>query len=120
MDLVISNNNLPLYQQIYNQISSQIIRGELESNTPLPPIRTIAKELRISVIPVKRAWEELERNGFIVTAIGRGSFVASLSDNDINTKRHSMIYEKLSNDIEYYKSLGITYDEIIKIIKKHY
>ena len=66
MDIIISNtSDKPIYQQIYEQISAQIIKGELESNFWLPSIRTIAKELRISVITVKKAWEELERMGFI-------------------------------------------------------
>ena len=77
MDVVVSTASvLPLYQQIYEQISSQIIRGQLESGYALPPIRTVAKDLRISVITVKRAYEELEREGIIFRRQGLGTFVA--------------------------------------------
>ena len=77
MDIVISNTSGdPIYQQIFDQISAQIIQGKLPGDFCLPPIRTVAKELRISVITVKRAWEELEHTGLIYTMAGKGCFVA--------------------------------------------
>lgn len=121
MNIVISNTSeTPIYQQIYEQISSQIIRGEIPSGYCLPPIRTIAKELRISVITVKRAWEELEHEGYINTMVGRGCFVAPLPTKALLDKRSKLMYEKLSKDIKYYKSLGISLDELIDLIRKYY
>jgi GntR family transcriptional regulator len=121
MNIVINNtSNKPIYQQIFEQISSQIIKGELGRDYCLPPIRTVAKELRISVITIKKAWEELERRGFIYTMAGKGCFVAPLQPHDLDSKRSSMAEEKIKKDIEYYKSLGLTLEEIIDMIKRHY
>ena len=80
----------PIYDQIYTQIKSQIISGELEEDAPLPSIRNLAKDLRISVITTKRAYEELERSGFIYTVAGKGCFVA---DKNIDAVRESVMAE---------------------------
>lgn len=121
MNIIISNNSeVPIYQQIYEQISTQIIRGELSGGYCLPPIRTVAKELRVSVITVKRAWEELEHGGYINTMVGKGCFVASLQSKALDEKRNKLIYEKLTKDVQYYKSLGVTLDQLINLIKKYY
>ena len=77
MDIVLSNTNQnPIYEQICIQIKQQILDGTLTPEQPLPSIRSLAKELRISVITTKRAYEELERDGYIETVAGKGSFVA--------------------------------------------
>jgi GntR family transcriptional regulator len=121
MNIVISGaSDKPIYQQIFDQVSGQIVREELAPGTMLPPIRTVAKELRISVITIKKAWEELERHGFIYTMVGRGCFVADLTAGDIRGKRSALLEEKIRKDIEYYRSLGLTLDEIIEAVKKYY
>ena len=121
MNIVISGASAkPIYQQLFDQVSSQIIRGELKPDDGLPPIRTVAKELRISVITVKKAWEELERQGFIYTVVGRGCFVADLSSGDITGIRDAMIDKKMAKDVAYYKELGLTLSDIIARVKKHY
>ena len=121
MNLVISGaSDKPIYQQIFDQVSGQIVRGELSPGAMLPPIRTVAKELRISVITIKKAWEELEHQGFIYTMVGRGCFVADLSAGDIEGKRSALLEEKIEKDIEYYRSLGLTLDEIIEAVRKYY
>lgn len=121
MNIIITNTSeKPIYQQIFEQISSQIIKGELPTDTCLPPIRTVAKELRISVITIKKAWEELERKGFIYSMVGRGCFVAPLEKRDIDEKRDQLVLEKLAKDIEYYKTLGLTKADMVKLIEKHY
>jgi len=121
MDIVISpTSDDPIYQQIFDQVSAQIIKGQLPSGFCLPPIRTIAKELRISVITIKRAWEELERAGFIYTMVGKGCFVALLSTETLQGKRSLLANEKLSKDIEYYKSLGLTLAEIVALVKRNF
>ena len=77
MELIIRNTtNQPIYDQIYTQIKNQIISGELQADQALPSIRNLAKDLRISVITTKRAYEELEREGFIYTLPAKGCFVA--------------------------------------------
>ncbi|MDD4508999.1 MAG: GntR family transcriptional regulator, partial [Eubacteriaceae bacterium] len=76
MDIVINpQSQTPIYQQIYSQISAQIVRGELTGDSALPPIRSVARELKISVITIKKAWEELEHQGFIYTVTVKGCFV---------------------------------------------
>ncbi len=121
MNIVISNTSgKPIYRQLFEQISSQIIKGEIESNCSLPPIRTVAKELRISVITVKKAWEELERLGFIYTMVGRGSFVADLSKNELFDKRSELIKIKMLKDIKYYRELGLSLPEILESVKSLY
>ncbi len=121
MDIVISTTtDKPIYQQMFEQISAQIIKGELKQDLCLPPIRTVAKELRISVITVKKAWEELERKGFIYTMAGKGCFVAPLKRNELDVKRNEMAVEKLKKDIEYYKSLGLSLEDILVLVKEYY
>lgn len=121
MNIVISTtSSAPIYQQIYDQVCAQIIKGELESGFCLPPIRTLAKELRISVITVKRAWEELERAGFIYTMVGKGCFVAPLPAIELAEKRNELASDKLKKDIEYYKTLGLSQSDILEMIKLHY
>ncbi|MDA3847466.1 MAG: GntR family transcriptional regulator [Vallitaleaceae bacterium] len=121
IDIIISNtSDTPIYQQMFEQISSQIIKGHMEINSSLPSIRTAAKELRVSIITVKKAWEELERSGFIYTMVGRGCFVAELTSKDIQVKRSDLINEKMKVDIEYYKNLGLSVEEITELVKRHY
>ena len=77
MTILIDNKSgLPIYDQIYSQIKNQIINGTLKEDEPLPSIRNLAKDLRISVITTKRAYDELEKEGFIYTVPGKGCFVA--------------------------------------------
>lgn len=121
INIIISNtSDKPIYQQLFEQISAQIIKGEFHSNQGLPPIRTVAKELRISIITVKKAWEELEREGLIYSVVGRGCFVAELSKDDLGDIRDVMIDEKMSKDIKYYRELGLTIDDVISKIRKFY
>lgn len=121
MDIVISGtSDKPIYQQLFEQISAQIIKGQLEEGLCLPPIRTVARELQISVITVKKAWEELERTGFIVTMVGKGCFVARLTAVDLSGKRTEMALDKLKKDIEYYKTLGLDMEELIELIRLYY
>ena len=88
MDIIISNaSGKPIYEQITVQIKSQILSGALTAGDALPSMRTLAKELRISVITTKRAYEDLERDGFIETVAGKGSFVASKTQNSCAKKR---------------------------------
>lgn len=87
MDILISNScGRPIYQQIYDQVKNAILSGELREGDMLPSIRALAKDLRISVITTKRAYEELERGGYIYTAAGKGCFVSQ--------KSSGMVYEE--------------------------
>lgn len=110
----------PIYQQLIDQITAQILSGELAGGCGLPPIRTVAKELGISVIPVKRAWEEMERAGLIVTMQGKGCFVAELASEQLDKKRDNIIIEKLAEEICRCKRMGLNKEEIIEIVKRCY
>ena len=121
MDIVLStSSDKPIYLQIYEQIAGQVLRGELSPGTKLPPIRTVAVNLRISVIPVKQAWEQLEREGFITTAAGRGTAVAQLADGEISVMRNSAAERMLIRDVEACRALGLSYTEIAAIVRKAY
>lgn len=119
MNIIISNTSeKPIYQQLFEQISAQILKGEMKKGYILPPIRQAAKELNISIITVKKAWEELERSGLIYTVTGKGCFVADLPQAEILQKRDKMLMDQLYKDMEYYKSYGLTLEEIIELLKK--
>ncbi|WP_054939904.1 GntR family transcriptional regulator [Paenibacillus ihuae] len=121
MNVTISNTSeKPIYQQLYEQISAQILKGELESGFCLPPIRQAALELNVSVITVKKAWEELERSGLINTVTGKGCFVAEFSQGDMLRIRNEMILKQMESDTSYYKSFGLTLDEVIELLNKIY
>lgn len=121
MDIVLSKSSEePIYSQIYSQISRQILSGELQPDTQLPPIRTVATELRISVIPVKMAWEELDRNGFIKTVVGKGTFVAELTEHSINQKKSEKAMEIAKEAVQKAKSEGLGINELIDLIREVY
>ena len=121
MNINISNtSDKPIYIQLFEQISTQILKGELESGFALPSIRTAAKELRVSVITVKKAWEELERQGFIYTMAGKGCFVAELSEQEREKKRNEIIEKKMKKDIAYYKSMDLGLSDVIERFKRFY
>ena len=96
MNIVISNkDDRPIYEQIVSQFKEMIISGKLKSGEALPSIRALAKDLRISVITTKRAYEELERDGFIETVAGKGSFVAEQNTEAIKEEKLKAIENHL-------------------------
>ncbi|GAA0730069.1 GntR family transcriptional regulator [Clostridium malenominatum] len=118
MNIIISNSSgEPIYEQITNQIKGLILFGELGAGDSLPSIRNLAQELRISVITTKRAYEELEKEGFIQTVPGKGSFVAGQNKELLKEKRMRIIEEKLSEVVEESKLIGLGLNQIIDIIK---
>lgn len=121
MNIIISNSNdQPIYNQIKEQIKEQILRGELAEKTTLPSIRKLAKDLQISVITTKRAYDELEKEGFIETFPGKGSFVASQNHELLKEKQLKLIEEKLSEIIEHSMAFNISVDELIQMLKLLY
>ena len=115
-----NTSDIPIYQQLYNQIVGQILSHELESNQLLPSIRTMAKELRVSVITIKKTWEELEKNGYIYTIASKGSYVSENTKKDIQKKKDDTIRSLLKETIEKSKELNISKEEIIKIVEEMY
>lgn len=121
MNIIISNSSSdPIYLQITNQLKKYIITGELEETEPLPSIRKLAKELQISVITTKRAYEELEKEGLVESVRGKGFYVALKNKELIKEKKMQLIENKLSEIIDESKLLGLSIDEFIEIINLLY
>ena len=111
-------SDLPIYQQIFDAVSTGILKGEIRGGETLPTIRFVAQELRISVIGVKRAWEELERAGFIHTAVGRGSFAAALSEEERSEKKKELLRERLQSGADYCRALGVGAEEAAAVLRE--
>ncbi|AEH49321.1 GntR family transcriptional regulator [Parageobacillus thermoglucosidasius] len=121
MNIIISNSSdEPIYQQIVKQIKNLIIKGELAENEMLPSIRTLAKELQISVITTKRAYQELENEGYIVTVQGKGTFVAAQNKELLKENQLKMVEEKLTEAVEAGKAIHLTLEEMQEILKVIY
>jgi GntR family transcriptional regulator len=121
LNIIISNlSEQPIYEQITTQIKDLIIKGELKEAEMLPSIRSLAKELQISVITTKRAYEELERDGYITTVPGKGSFVAAQNRELIKESRMRIVEEKLIEAVNAAKSIGLTFDEMFEMLKLFY
>lgn len=118
MDIIISNSSdSPIYEQILEQIKRQIIQGTLKGGEMLPSIRNLAKELNISVITTKRAYEELEKIGFIETVQGKGSYVALQNRELIKEQRIKHIENMLSEVVKESKLIGFKLEELCEILK---
>ncbi len=118
MDIIISNSSgAPIYEQICAQIKAKIISGELAEGDALPSIRLLAKELRISVITTKRAYEELEREGFLVTFPGKGSFVAGKNLELIREEHLRQIEELLQRARELAAQCGLSDAELAEMLR---
>jgi GntR family transcriptional regulator len=118
MNIIISNTSgEPIYEQIINQLKSSIINGVLKEGEALPSIRGLAKELQISVITTKRAYEELERDGFIETVPGKGSYVSSQNKELLKETRLKELENKLNEVIIESKLIGLNYEELEEMLK---
>ena len=117
MEILISNaSEQPLYQQIVAQVKSQILCGELKGGDALPSMRLLARELRISVITTKRAYEELEREGFIVTHGGKGCFVAKRNVELMREENLRQIEQKLEEAVRRARLGKVSLEEMIEIL----
>ena len=113
MDIIISNSaGVPIYEQITQQMKGLILRGELREGEALPSMRLLAKELRISVITTKRAYEELEREGFLTTVPGKGCFVAARDLELVREDCLRRVEEHLSQAVQIAKGGGVTLPEL--------
>lgn len=118
MELIIRNTtNQPIYDQIYSQIKAQIIAGKLSPGEALPSIRALAKDLRISVITTKRAYDELEAEGFLYTVAGKGCFVAEKNLELVREGRLKEMEEHLSAAAELAVSCGVTADQVLETLR---
>ena len=118
MELVISNaSNLPIYEQIVEGIKRHISSGELREGDMLPSIRALAKDLRISVITTKRAYEELEREGFIYTVAGKGCFVAARSTEWMREDLLRQIEGHLQEIARLAAAAGVSGEELCQMLR---
>lgn len=117
---ILSKSSKPIYQQIYDQISNQIILKKIEANGQLPSIRAAAKELRVSIITIKKTWEMLEHNNFIYTVPGVGAFVNENSDAFLLDKKNQKVEGLLMDVIRECKLVGITSKELKDLVEIMY
>ena len=118
MEIIIRNTtNQPIYEQIYAQIKAQIIAGKLSPGEALPSIRSLAKDLRISVITTKRAYDELEAEGFLYTVAGKGCFVAEKNLELVREGRLKELEAHLAAAAELAGSCGLTSEEVLETLR---
>lgn len=121
MDIIISNaSGEPIYTQIANQIKTMILEGNLKEGDALPSMRNLALQLRISVITTKRAYEELERDGFIESYTGKGSFVKAQNQELYREEQLKAIEALLTEAAEKAQRSGISKEELIEMIELVY
>lgn len=113
MKILISNTSeIPLYRQIKDQIKDAILREELSEGDPLPSIRAFANDLSVSVLTVRRVYDELEREGFIVSQVGIGTFVSASNIELLRESKRRIVEQKMQDMIQTAKSLKIGKDEL--------
>jgi len=121
MKIIISNSSPdPIYEQINRQLKAQIISGDLAEGDALPSIRKLAQELQISVITTKRAYDELEREGFINTVGSKGSFVAVQNQELLREKKMKLVEEKLAAAVAEARLMGIGLDHLQETLRLLY
>ena len=118
MNILISNaSDKPIYEQIFTQIKAHILSGALEPGQALPSIRALAKDLRVSVITTKRAYDELEQAGYVNTVPGKGCFVADHSPQLVREAVQTQLEEHLTQAIELARRCGLRLEEIEELLR---
>lgn len=121
MQISISHNSKePIYEQIYHQIKKCILSGELPAGYSLPSMRLLAKEIEVSVITTKRAYEELEKSGLIYSVVGKGSFVSEQNREMIIERKRKIIEEQLTTAIQNSKEIGLELHELKELLSLLY
>lgn len=113
MNIIISNaSEKPLYQQIKDQIIDAILKGELAEGSPMPSIRSFANDLKVSVLTIRRVYDELEQEGYVTSQVGIGTFVSIGNAELIRDSKRHMVEEKMQELIDMAKALNITKEEL--------
>lgn len=121
MEIIISSNtSKPIYEQITSQMKAMIMSGELQTGDPIPSMRALAKSLHISVITVQKAYEDLHRDGFIETTVGRGSFVSAQNKDFFQEERQRRAEEHLQEAADIARSGGIPLSKLVEILTMFY
>ena len=118
MKVILSNtSDRPLYQQIKEQIKDAIFKGELSEGDPLPSIRNFANDLKVSVLTIRRVYDELEQEGFVTSQIGVGTFVLAGNAELLRESKRHLVEVKMQELIQTAKSLNISREELISMMK---
>ena len=118
MKLIINNSSMqPIYEQIVAQVRNKIMQGALEEDTALPSVRTLAKDLRVSALTVKKAYDTLEQEGFVVTVHGKGSFVACANQELMLEEKKKEVEADLEKAIRKGRSCGMSNEEITELFQ---
>lgn len=118
MKILISNtSDAPLYQQIKEQLTDAILKGELAEGDLLPSIRAFANDLRVSVLTIRRVYDDLEKEGFVKSQVGIGTFVSTGNTEFLRESRRRLVEQKLADAIHAAKSLGISWQELQDMMK---
>lgn len=121
MDIIISNSSgVPIYEQIEEQIKNQIMTGDLAKGDALPSMRVLAKELKISIITTKRAYEDLEKDGFIYSIMGKGSFVKGINSDIVRENMMFAIQELLEAAVDKAIIGKVSYEELKEMLSLLY
>ena len=121
MEIIISSNNSkPIYEQITSQIKAKIMSGELTAGHPIPSMRALAKAIHVSVITVQKAYEDLQRDGFIETTVGRGSFVAALNKDFVQEEQQRRAEEHLQAAADIGRANGISLEKLLELLTLFY
>ncbi|MFI3230972.1 MAG: GntR family transcriptional regulator [bacterium] len=121
MEIIISSNtSKPIYEQITSQIKAMVMSGELKTGDSIPSMRNLAKTIHVSVITVQKAYEELQRDGFIETTVGKGSFISAQNKDFIQEEQQKLIEEHLVEAIDIAKTNGITLEKLIELTRLFY
>lgn len=113
MNIIINNSSMqPIYEQIVGQVKEQIMNGTLKQDAALPSVRTLSKDLRISALTVKKAYDALEQEGFVITVHGKGSFVAGVNPQIAAEEGRKEVEKALESAIRMGKSHGMTAEEM--------
>lgn len=118
MKLILNNSSMqPIYEQILSQIKSQIMSGKLKENEMLPSVRSLAKELKVSALTVKKAYDALEEEGFVITIHGKGSYVACASQDLMLEEKKKEVERELEQAIRKGKSCGMTDEDLRELFQ---
>jgi GntR family transcriptional regulator len=121
MEIIISSNtSKPIYEQITIQIKAMIMSGELKTGDPIPSMRSLAKSLHISVITVQKAYEDLQRDGFIETTVGRGSFISAQNKDFYQEEQQKRAEEHLQAAAEIGRMSNISLEKLIELLSIFY
>lgn len=121
MEIIISSNsNKPIYEQITSQIKAMVMSGELQNGDPIPSMRALAKTLHISVITVQKAYEELQRDGFIETSVGRGSYISGNSKEFYQEEQQRIVEEHLAGAVEVARQCNLELSQLIDLLTLFY